>query len=82
MKIKDFQLGYKIKFVPCGTCLKKKECLFCRKGVKPIGEVVGIYLDSNIPVIEVKVKGADELYEMTQFEIDHPDIVSEIISEI
>ena len=49
--------------------------------MKPIGEVVGIYLDSNIPVIEVKVKGADELYEMTQFEIDHPDIVSEIISE-
>ena len=81
MKIKDFQLGYKIKFVPCGTCLKKKECLFCRKGVRPVGEVVGIYQDTDISTIEVKVKGADELYEMTQFEIDHPEIVAEIISE-
>jgi len=79
MKIEEFELGDIIKFVPCGQCGKKTPCLFCRKGVKPEGKVVGIFLNTTIPVIEVKVKGAEELYEMTQFEIDHPDIVEEII---
>ena len=75
-----------IHFVPCNKCTGKGKCYFCKPGVKRKGVVAATWFDYDIPTVEVKVKGSYELLELTQFDLDDPDLIdqdqfSEVLSE-
>ena len=78
MRIQDMSLGSRVVFTPCSGCSGKLVCFFCKKGVKNVGEVVALWFDFDIPTVEVKVKGADKHLELTQDDLDNPEIVSEV----
>lgn len=78
MKISDLSLGSKIEFVPCGECAGKHKCFFCKKGVKSTGSVVALWLDFEIPTIEVKVKGSKDFLELTQDDLEDPCLIKSI----
>ncbi len=79
MKISKIPTGTVIKFVGCSICSGKSVCFFCVKGVKNTGVVAFTYHDFDIPSIEVKVEGADCLLELTQADIEDPDLISRIV---
>ncbi len=79
MKIQDLDLGSQIVFEQCAGCTGKLVCFFCKKGVKNIGVVVAQWFDFDIPTVEVKVKGATTLLELTQDDIDNPEIVKSLV---
>lgn len=79
MKLSELKIGTKILFVGCESCTKKHPCFFCKKGVKRTGEVVALWQDFDIPTVEVKVKGASELLELTQDDLEDPELVEEVI---
>ena len=75
-----------IYFVPCNKCVGKGKCYFCKPGVKSKGVVTATWFDYDIPTVEVEVKGSDELLELTQFDLDDPDLInqdqfSEVLNE-
>ena len=79
MKITDLKIGSKIIFTPCEGCSGKNKipkCYFCQPRVKPRGTVVACYPDFDIPTVEVKVVGSDKLLEITQDDLDNPEIVT------
>ena len=78
-KIRDLKIGSKIVFVPCKTCTGKLVCFFCKKGVKNTGIVVSMWLDFDIPTIEVKVKGSKSSLELTQDDLENPEITAQVI---
>lgn len=79
LEIKDLKVGSKVVFVPCGKCSGKLVCFFCKKGVKNTGVVVAVWLDFNIPTVEVEIKGAKHTLEMTQDDLENPEITDKII---
>jgi len=82
VKVTDLKIGSQVMFTPCEGCsgLKKvTKCYFCQPRVKPRGTVVAVYSDFDIPTVEVKVVGADSLFEMTQDDLENPDIISKVI---
>ena len=79
MKIGEISVGDKILFVGCGDCTGKKVCFFCRKKVKPEGFVVSKHIDYDIPTVEVNVKGSPELLELTQDDLEDPELVQKVI---
>ena len=74
-RIEDMRLGDLIEFVPCDACTGKLRCFFCKPRVKPRGEVVAVYLDFDIPTIEVRVKGSVDLLELTQDDLEDPELI-------
>ncbi len=80
MKVTDLKVGSKVVFVPCEGCKSRPalRCLLCKPKVKPRGTVVACYPDFPIPTVEVKVVGAEKLYELTQDDLDNPDIVKSV----
>ena len=86
MKISDLSLGMTIHFVPCNKCIGKGKCYFCKPGVESKGVVTAVWFNYDIPTVEVKVKGSYESLELTQFDLDDPELVvsgqfSEVINE-
>ena len=79
ISVNKIPTGTVIKFVGCGECSGKSVCFFCVKGVKNTGVVAFTYPDFDIPSIEVKVKGSDCLLELTQADIEDPDLISQIV---
>ena len=75
MDVKNLELGNTITFVKCDDCTGKLKCYFCKPGVKNTGEVVARWLDFDIPTVEVKVKGSTDLLELTQDDLDDPELV-------
>lgn len=81
MNILSLKVGSKVTFTPCEGCGGNKKvtrCYFCQPRVKPRGTVVACYPDFSIPTVEVKVIGAEKLLELTQDDLDNPDIVTKI----
>ena len=82
MKISDLSVGTKITFTGCGDCSGKTpkiKCFFCQPKVKPFGKVVSVYLNFAIPTVEVKVSGSDKLLELSQSDLEDPELVKEIM---
>lgn len=79
LHVTDLSLGTKILFVGCDTCTKKHACFFCKKGVKRTGEVVAVWHDFDIPTVEVKVKGSKDLLELTQDDLEDPELIEKVI---
>jgi len=76
--IEDISIGMKIKFVGCTTCVGKHRCFFCRPKVKTTGVVETLYLDFDIPTIEVRVKGSESLLELSEDDLNDPELILEI----
>ena len=79
MQLTKLRIGSTIKFVPCKQCTGKLRCFFCKPKVKPVGVVSATYFDFPIPTVEVSVKGSDESLELTQEDLDDPDLIKKII---
>ena len=79
MQVTEIKVGDSIRFSKCGECTGKTRCFFCKPGVKNIGVVVATYRDSNIPTVEVKVKGSDVTLEITQADLEDPELVEGVI---
>lgn len=78
MNIVNIQVGDTVHFVPCGQCVGNSSCFFCNKGVKNMGVVVEKHENFDIQTIEVKVEGSDRLLELTQDDIEDPELVEKI----
>ena len=78
MKISDLKIGSIVNFVGCRECTGKLVCFFCKKGVKTEGKVVALYKDYRIPTAEVKVKGSDAMLELTEEDLNDPQLVKNV----
>lgn len=81
MKITDLKIGDKIIFMPCGECYSKNKatvCYFCEKKVKTEGVVITQWFDFSIPTVEVKVKGAEKTLEISQSDLDDPELIKKV----
>lgn len=67
-----------MSFVGCQECTGKSVCFFCKKGVKKEGKVVALYRDYEIPTVEVRVKGSDTLLELTEEDLNDPQLVKNV----
>ena len=76
--IKDMSVGSLIEFVGCGTCVGKHRCFFCMPKVKKKGKVLALYLDFDIPTVEVQVKGAEDLLELSEADLNDPEFIFKV----
>jgi len=82
LNILSLKVGSKVIFTPCEGCDGSKKaikCYFCQPSVKPRGTVVATYPDFDIPTVEIKVIGAERLFEMTQDDLENPEIVTKVV---
>lgn len=78
MKVTDLKIGDKIIFEPCGECHGKDKipvCYFCKKKVKTKGVVITLWFDFSIPTVEVEVEGAETTLELSQADLDDPELI-------
>ncbi|MAI39219.1 MAG: hypothetical protein CL599_16985 [Alteromonas sp.] len=78
ISITDVAIGTKIKFVGCKVCVGKHRCFFCKPKVKTSGLVEILHLDFDIPTIEVRVEGSESLLELSEDDLNDPDLILEI----
>lgn len=78
ISIEEVVVGTKIKFTGCKTCVGKYRCFFCKSKVKTVGVVEALYLDFDIPTIEVRVKGSEALLELSEDDLNDPELILKI----
>ena len=76
--IKELAVGTKIKFVGCKSCVGKHRCFFCKPKVKTTGVVEILHLDFDIPTVEVRVRGSESLLELSEDDLNDPELISKI----
>ena len=77
-KVSEIVVGTKIKFVGCKTCTGRHKCFFCKPKVKNTGVVEALHLDFDIPTIEVRVKGSETLLELSEDDLNDPELILKI----